>query len=202
MQQTTANDARPGRGMSGGRLALVGVLVAAVALLTLMGSRLVGQGGGGGAPQVNSQGREGSVDGGPAADFTLRGFDGSTTRLSDLRGQVVVLNFWSSWCAPCREEAADLERAWQRYKGRGVTLLGVGVWDQDAAAREFLLEQGITYPNGFPEGGRPVAAQYGVGGIPETFVIDRRGNLVRRWNGPVTVAQLGELIEDALARPG
>ena len=185
------------KGMSGARLAVLGVLVGAVALLGLLGYRLVQSDGGSFTPQVNSRGRAGKVTPRPASDFTLRSFDGELIRLSDLRGKVVVLNFWSSWCAPCREEAAHLEQTWRKYKDQGVALVGAGVWDKEADAKQFLLEQGITYPNGLPEGKRPMAAEYGLTGIPETFVIDPEGNLVKRWYGPVTDAELGEMIRAA-----
>ena len=84
----------------------------------------------------------------PAPDFQLTLFDGSQVRLSDFRDRVVFLNFWASWCPPCRAEAPLLEAAWRHYRDRGVVFLGVNIQDREASAREFLEEFGITFPNG------------------------------------------------------
>lgn len=182
--------------MSAARMVALAALLGCAALLGLIGYRLVRPGvasGVAGAPGVNASGRAMAVDPRPAPEVALRTFGGERIRLSELRGRVVVLNFWSSWCPPCKDEAPELERLWRRYEDRGVVLLGVNVWDDGQAARNFLAEQGITYPNGIPEG-RP-AVEYGLTGIPETFVVDGRGRLVGRWNGPLTAAQLSGLID-------
>src|SRR5689334_23976724 len=82
----------------------------------------------------------------PATPFTLKLFDGRTLTLDDLRGQAVFLNFWASWCVPCREEARELEAAWQKIKDKNMVFLGVAVQDTDQNALEFLKEFNITYP--------------------------------------------------------
>jgi cytochrome c biogenesis protein CcmG, thiol:disulfide interchange protein DsbE len=114
------------------------------------------------------------------------GFDGQTTKLSDLRGQVVVVNFWASWCAPCRDETAALERVSQRYQGSGVRFVGVATWDSQQTAKDFAKQEGVTYLNGTDAKG-DAAVAYGVTGIPETFLVDQNGQIVRRW-----VGQIGE----------
>lgn len=186
--------------VSAARLAAGAALVALAGFLGVLGWRLAsppGVGPGAGAPGVNSTGYLVPTEPRPAQDFALRGFDGEPIRLSDLRGKVVVLNFWSSWCGPCVEEAPLLERVSRRYADRGVVVLGANVWTEDEEARNFLLEQGITYPNGRTEGA--LAAEYGLTGIPETFIIDADGTLVRRWNGPFeTERELTALIEPLL----
>jgi cytochrome c biogenesis protein CcmG/thiol:disulfide interchange protein DsbE len=113
-----------------------------------------------------------------APDFTLTTFDGQTYRLADLKGKTVLLNFWASWCVPCKEEAADLEAAWRHYQPRGdVVFLGVAWTDTDKRSAEYLSEFDITYPNG-PDLGTRMAQAYRITGVPETYIIDRDGNLV------------------------
>src|SRR4030067_321994 len=90
----------------------------------------------------------GPVDSGLAPDFSLTGFDGRTVTLSELRGQVVIINFWASWCPPCREEAAYLEQTWRKYKDRGVVFIGVDWVDTEKEARAYIDELDITYVNG------------------------------------------------------
>ena len=131
----------------------------------------------------------------PAPPFTLTLFDGSTLRLEDLRGKVVFLNFWASWCPPCRAEARALEAAWQKYKSQEVVFLGVNIQDREPDARAFLQEFGITYPNGIDRGSR-LAIDYGVWGLPETFFIDRDGRVTYKHVGalgwPTITAKLEE----------
>ncbi len=124
-----------------------------------------------------------------APDLSLSLFDGRTVRLSDFRGKVVFLNFWSSWCLPCRDEAPILERAWRRHKDGDIIFLGVDIQDKEEAARDFLREFGVTYMNGRDANGR-IAIDYGVYGIPESFFIDR--------NGRITYKHIGALDEQIL----
>jgi cytochrome c biogenesis protein CcmG/thiol:disulfide interchange protein DsbE len=122
------------------------------------------------------------LTGKPAPDFTLTLFDGSTARLSDFRGKVVFLNFWASWCPPCRAEARLLEQAWRQQRDQGVVFLGVDIQDTEEAARDFLKEFGITYMNGRDPRNR-IAIDYGVYGIPETYFIDREGRITYKHIG-------------------
>ncbi len=130
-----------------------------------------------------------------APDFTLTLFDGRTIRLSDFRGKVVFLNFWASWCPPCRAEARLLEQSWQRYKDQGVVFLGVDIQDREEDARRFIQEFGITYMNGRDPNNR-IAIDFGVYGIPETFFIDKDGRITYKHIGAldweVMVAKLGD----------
>jgi cytochrome c biogenesis protein CcmG, thiol:disulfide interchange protein DsbE len=148
---------------------------------------------------VNTVGGVGPLQVRPAPDFTLLLFTGDTWRLATQRNRWVVVNFWASWCPPCREEAPELEAAWQRLRGRGVVLLGVNVWDSEDAARQFLQAFGVTYPNGPDPQGR-VLIEFGVTGIPETYVVDGGGLLVARWVGPIHRTQLEALVRDARER--
>src|SRR5262245_34073007 len=90
----------------------------------------------------------GPLASGTAPDFTLTTFDGQTIALSSLRGQVVVVNIWASWCEPCKDEAAELEAFWRAYKDRGAVLIGVDYVDTETEARAYLNQFDITYPNG------------------------------------------------------
>jgi len=113
---------------------------------------------------------------GLAPDFTLRSFTGSPIVLSAYRGKPVVLNYWASWCVPCREEMPNLERAWRAFRDRGVVVLGVNVADDYDDAAVFLRKLAITYPNVFdPEQIRLNA--YGVAGLPTTFFVDSQMRL-------------------------
>jgi cytochrome c biogenesis protein CcmG, thiol:disulfide interchange protein DsbE len=118
-------------------------------------------------------------------------------RLADLAGQPVVVNFWASWCLPCREEAEVLERFAQEYGPRGVAFVGVNVWDSADKARAFLAEYTVTYPNGLDVGGG-AAIDFGLTGLPETFFVDRDGRLVRKFIGPVTDRALRAAVEELL----
>jgi cytochrome c biogenesis protein CcmG, thiol:disulfide interchange protein DsbE len=125
-----------------------------------------------------------------APDFTLTTFDGQNTyRLSELRGKIIVLNFWASWCQPCEQEAADLEAAWRHYQPDGeVIFLGVAWTDTDKKSAEYLSKFNITYPNG-PDLGTRMAQAYRITGVPETFVIDREGKLAGVKFSPFTSIQ-------------
>ncbi|MAG35824.1 MAG: hypothetical protein CL878_06230 [Dehalococcoidia bacterium] len=131
----------------------------------------------------------------PAPDFTLPLFDGTTLQLSDLRGRPMLVDFWASWCVPCREEAATLEQVWQSYRETDLLFVGVGVQDREAAARAFLDEFAITYPNGRDGDGR-VSIDYGLMGVPEKFLINRQGEIVRKLIGPVPAAVLADLLDE------
>lgn len=116
--------------------------------------------------------------GGPAPSFSLRRIDGTgKLDLASLRGKPVVLNFWASWCVPCKAEAKLLEQAWNQYRGSGVVFVGVDYHDVTSDARTFLTHHGITYPT-VQDGSGMTGDRYGLTGVPETYFIDRRGRLV------------------------
>lgn len=183
------------------RVLSVLVISLALGLLVLLGWALVRPAAQSGAG-INAQGSSARVQPRPAPDLQLQRFDdaGASWKLADQRGQIVLVNFWASWCPPCRSEAAVLAQAAGDYATRGVVFVGVNVWDEPAAARAFLDEFGIAFTNGRDETSR-AAVDYGVTGIPETFVVDGRGWIVRRWIGPLTRTQLDKLLAGLTSLP-
>jgi cytochrome c biogenesis protein CcmG/thiol:disulfide interchange protein DsbE len=129
-----------------------------------------------------------------AAPFTLTLYDGTTLKSDDLRGKAVFLNFWASWCLPCRAEAKDLEAAWQKVKDQNIVYIGVALQDSDENTRAFLKEFDVTYPNGRDESGK-MAVDYGVWGIPESFFIAPDGRITYKHTGGIRA----ELVENKLA---
>ena len=113
---------------------------------------------------------------GPAPNFDLAAKDGGRVALSDLKGQVVMVNFWATWCGPCRQEMPHLEALYQRYSDLGFTLLGVNVEEDSSGADEFLAETPVSFPILFdPE--NQVSELYDVVAMPSTVMIDRDGNM-------------------------
>lgn len=129
---------------------------------------------------------EGVAMGEKPPNFELTSFSGETIRTSDLRGKVVLINFWASWCTPCEEEAQMLEEAWQFYQTEyidEVVFLGVAYMDTENASLSFLSDYGVTYPNG-PDLGSEISSIYQVNAVPETYILDEDGSLQYVKFGP------------------
>jgi len=145
----------------------------------------------------------GPVSKGEAPPFSLALFDGGKLSLADLRGQVVVINFWASWCPPCRDEAPILEKTWRAYQDKairganGVMFIGVDYMDTEREARAYIAEFDITYPNG-PDLGTKIAQAYRIRGVPETFFVDKRGVVAELYIGPISEGKLVGIIERLL----
>lgn len=144
--------------------------------------------------------------GSKVSDFTLNLFDGypyknaGQVKLSDLRGKVVLVNFWASWCVTCADEAPFVENAWQIYQPSGqVIFLGVDYTDVDSKALEYLTKFGITYPNG-PDLGTRITPIFNRNiAMPETYIIDRRGILQHEQIGPFqSTAEIQSIIDPLL----
>ena len=174
-------------------LAVAGVTILIVALLSLglVAMRLAGQQGARPTP------------GTPAPDFELPLYTnfqnglGAQTKLSDLRGKVVVINFWASWCVPCKDEAPALEAISQKYAGRDVVLLGVNYLDVEHDAVAFLATYGVSYSNGVDLQQR-ISKAYRITGVPETFVVDQQGVVREVFIQPITEAQLSTTLDQLL----
>jgi len=135
----------------------------------------------------------------PAPEFEVTTFDGGTFNLADYRGQVVIVNFWASWCAPCRDEAADLQHLHEDYKDDGVVLVGINWLDAEREALAFVDEFDITYINGTDIGER-IARDYNIAGVPETFIIDQNGEVAAAFMLPVHYDELSRIIDTLLER--
>jgi cytochrome c biogenesis protein CcmG, thiol:disulfide interchange protein DsbE len=159
------------------RLAGQGIaLVAVFALLALLVWKLTHQER---APKV----------GAPAPPFSLlRLGGGGTLALASLRGKPVVLNFWASWCGPCKSEAAVLERSYRRYSAQGVVFVGVDYHDVTSDARRFISAHGLSFPMVQDGSGDVTQNQYGISQVPETYVVDRSGRIVLHIRGPVNAS--------------
>jgi cytochrome c biogenesis protein CcmG/thiol:disulfide interchange protein DsbE len=120
--------------------------------------------------------------------------------LAAFKGQVVVINYWASWCPPCRGESPLLERWHRRIAAQNGTVLGVDVLDVESDARAFARRYGLTYPS-VRDGDGSTRKSFGVGGQPETIVVDRRGRIAETVRGPVTDAQLRRILPPLLREP-
>jgi len=139
-----------------------------------------------------------AIIGQKAPQFDLETLDGDSIDLSSLQGQVVLLNFWASWCIPCREEHPVLEMADKRYDGKGVRLIGVVYQDTRSNARRFLEQHGGGWPSVLDPSSR-VAISYGVYGVPETYFVDPTGRVVQKHVGPLTWDLLSSTVDSLLA---
>ena len=126
---------------------------------------------------------------------------GEKVTLSNLKGQVVVVNFWASWCVECYKEAALLQEAYLDYKDKGVIFIGIDYLDTDKEAMEYMEKYGITYPSG-PDIASKIARDYRITGVPETFFIDKQGNIQHVQIGPIERFQLYSLIDTLVAGEG
>lgn len=142
-----------------------------------------------------------AVEGSQAPDFTLQDLSGKSVRLSSLRGKVVLLNFWATWCPPCREEVPSLVRLNKAMQGKPFEMLAVSVDEGGKAAVEaFFKKEGATLPALLDTEGK-AARLYGTTGVPETFVIDAKGVILKKvlgpmdWSSPEVLSALAEIMK-------
>jgi cytochrome c biogenesis protein CcmG, thiol:disulfide interchange protein DsbE len=173
------------------RSARLVALVVGVTMLALLALMVWGIG-------KRAQGTVGSVPvvARPAPTFAIPLLDGKPFDLAANRGKPVLVNFWASWCIPCEDEAAVLEQGSRQYRDR-VTFIGVNVQDTEPNAREFLRRFAVTYPNGMDTSGA-IAVDYGMSGVPESYFVDRNGQLVRKWQGPLDADRLRSYLDELL----
>ncbi len=143
------------------------------------------------APKVGSQ----------APSFTLNRLEGTgKISLASLRGDGIVLNFWASWCGPCKGEAAVLQREWTQYHDRGVIFIGVDYHDLSSDAQRFVAAHRLTFPMLEDGSGSVTTGRYGVSKVPETYVIDRNGTIVAHLAGPITAPAFAAQFRAALKK--
>jgi cytochrome c biogenesis protein CcmG, thiol:disulfide interchange protein DsbE len=180
-----------------GRVQRVGQALALIGVAALLGLLVwkVAFGREGGAADELAQGKQ--VE---APAFTLDRLDADgKLAIAALKGKAVVVNFWASWCIPCRDEAPVLQQTYERYRDRGLVVLGVDVNDFRQDARRFMERYGVTYPVVYDGKGSTVG-KWGVTGFPETFFVDRSGRLVgERISGPVDIERNREAYERGVA---
>lgn len=175
----------------------IGVPVLLIAVVLIWG--VVQTGGESGRPGVNDTFGGIDIDRDAASDFTLTLFDGTDLRLSDLRGKVVMIDFWGSWCPPCRSEAPALQQVYLEYEGMPVEFVGVDIWDTEKDARAYIDRFGITFPAGLDEKGF-IAVEYGVKGLPEKFFVTPEGIISRKFIGPMKADKLREILDEAIEK--
>ncbi|MDE0744304.1 MAG: TlpA disulfide reductase family protein [SAR202 cluster bacterium] len=127
-------------------------------------------------------------------EFLAAAIDGDPVSLSNYLGSPIVLNFWASWCPPCRDETPHFEKMWRLYRQKGVVLLGINVQDTVADADRYIKEFDVTFTNAIDKDGK-IMVDYGVTGLPVTFFINREGIIIGRWVGSIGESNLKSRVE-------
>ena len=168
------------------------------AFFSLLGWGLVQTGSTPGNVGVNNTLGEVHVDSKPAPDFRIMTLDGIELNPQSLRDKVVMIDFWSSWCPPCRLEAPILSQIYREYENRPVAFVGIAVWDDPKKIVGFIDEFDVTYHNAIDSEGR-MAIDYGVVRLPIKYFMDGNGNIVRKFDGPMNASALRHVLDEMLA---
>ena len=168
-----------------------------LALFAVLAWASVRSGGNPGGFGVNAEFGQVEVSEDQADDFSLELMSGETLTLADLRGKAVMVDFWSSWCPPCRQEAPVLAEVYLEYESLPVEFVGVDIWDVPAAAQEHIDRYNVPYPNGIDADGI-IAINYGVTGLPEKFFISPEGMVVKKFVGPMSPSKLRGIMNEML----
>jgi len=185
---------------------IVGSAVPVLAFFALLAWASVKSGGNPGGLGVNNEFGQVTVNTEAARDFTLELLSGplpddTTVTLAQLRGKVVLLDFWASWCGPCRIEAPTLAQVYQEYREKNVEFIGIDIWDGRQDALNHIERFGVPYPNGIDSNGT-IAIDYGVKGIPEKIFISREGIVAKKFVGPISAQALRSVLDELLGAGG
>ena len=181
---------------------IIGFVVAIPAglLIALLIWAVIQNDGNPGGIAVNNTLGEKQVSSEIRSDFNLNTIDQEETlRLSDLRGKIVMVDFWSSWCPPCRQEAPELQKAYEDFQDQDVEFVGIAIWDVDSETRKFKNAYGLEYPILVDPRGA-IAVEWGVLGLPEKFFLNREGEVVKKYVGPMTRDRVGLEIRQMLEK--
>lgn len=182
------------------KIIFMGAGIPLVALLAILAWASAQSGGQAVSLGVNSEFGEIIVPANAAPGFELELMTGGSVSLEEMKGRVVLVDFWASWCPPCRQEAPDLAQVYLEYQDKQVEFVGVDIWDDPAAAKVYLEQFQVPYPNGVDANGS-IAIAYGVRGIPEKYFVGPDGTIVKKFVGPITAADLREVLDGLLAEP-
>ena len=181
--------------------------VPVLAFFGLLAWASVKSGGNPGGLGVNNEFGQVTVKTEAARDFSLELISGeslngslpnvTTVNLSQLRGKVVLLDFWASWCGPCRQEAPTLAQVYLEYRDKDVEFIGIDIWDRRQDALNHIERFGVPYPNGIDSDGT-IAIDYGVKGIPEKIFISREGTVAKKFVGPISAQALRSVLDELL----
>jgi peroxiredoxin len=140
-----------------------------------------------------------------AETFTLKTLEGGTVSLEDYRGKLIFLNFWATWCPPCRAEMPSMQKLWENFKEEGFVILAIDIQEDSGLVSSFVNERGLSFPVLLDEKGK-VSRSYGIRGIPTTFLLNPEGEIIgkavgaRDWASEESFELIGELLFEALLR--